>query len=931
MNANSPQTPPPQQRPKPVPPVGWLLGPQMWNFVKGNLLYAAYGSKIDPRKWMRARVYPTDEQIRNGETWNATGDEFWFDYLSDTGDGQQATYSVAYLCLSDLYVQTRDPQQLNIGDAVEKDPRAGYEQLPRGEFLFVGGDTAYHVSDYITLANLFQLPFNWAFADLVKAGRLKRDAPRRPLIGIPGNHDYYDLLDGFHRQFRRPTCDEPPQGPPVTNKTGCPQLAINGFRRVQEASYVALRLPFDWWLWGLDTDVGQIDDLQRNFFRGLCQPDPQKADGSNSIIPPDKLILATTAPTTVLGRIADADFGKVAAAMGQIGLSQPFLPDDKESRDAAHDLSTTGDAKLERGQCRLDISGDTHHYARYWGPQNRQAGDAPLRPEAKRTRVAPEARSYASVVSGVGGAFLHPTTTFIDEIQEQALYPSESVSRGVVAERIFKFWKIWGGGSVWLGGFICAFILYFACAVPPSSRQFLNNLPPLQRLGLTISEPITPTTNVATREPVSSFWNNFGFNIPAWTPPPPCALNQPRYFFGPCAVARPLDLKLGLLLLFASFIPIIAASVFRKKLFNVEGEPDTLRSDAKASEIVNEDGETKIKASDLDSEAFAKPDKWLWLIVALTATLGFLGFATMKPYNAHSAPFVSSLLVLFSIVWGIAAAVLGIRYREFLFKKARRHSIRPVDWLLPRVLSVLSVASIGYGLWSFGMNNLPALLVSDIAFVCALAFLILFNLRLPFSDGAELLMPHGKLVRLVGRFLLGFFHMLLQIAVPFLLIRRGTPLTWALAFALVFLPIVLGQTLMKRNTRWGLTIAWIVYGALMLALPFLTSSFAPTMAPTFLSVDWQGWRGLIPSVIAGITGAIFACVWFGWYLAVCLAFNGHNNEAAGASRIEEFKQFVRIRLTEKTLTAYVIAVDEVSIEGDKLKPRIIDVFQLETK
>ena len=36
-------------------------------------------------------------------------------------------------------------------------------QLPRGEFLFIGGDTAYHASDYMTLVNRIQHPFAYAF------------------------------------------------------------------------------------------------------------------------------------------------------------------------------------------------------------------------------------------------------------------------------------------------------------------------------------------------------------------------------------------------------------------------------------------------------------------------------------------------------------------------------------------------------------------------------------------------------------------------------------------------------------------------------------------------------------------------------------------------------------------------------------------------
>jgi hypothetical protein len=58
-----------------------------------------------------------------------------------------------------------------------------------------------------------------------------------------------------------------------------------------------------------------------------------------------------------------------------------------------------------------------------------------------------------------------------------------------------------------------------------------------------------------------------------------------------------------------------------------------------------------------------------------------------------------------------------------------------------------------------------------------------------------------------------------------------------------------------------------------------------------------------------------SCVWFGWYLAVALLFNGHNNEAGGAARLQGYKQFMRIRLRQDDLTAYVIGFDKAQPEG----------------
>jgi len=96
----------------------------------------------------------------------------------------------------------------------------------------------------MTLVNRIQRPFNYAYEDLRTNKLISDDDPRRPIFGIPGNHDYYDQIDGFRRQFRRPVRPEGPL-PPKQSSGHNAQLTIAGFKRVQEASYVALRLPFN--------------------------------------------------------------------------------------------------------------------------------------------------------------------------------------------------------------------------------------------------------------------------------------------------------------------------------------------------------------------------------------------------------------------------------------------------------------------------------------------------------------------------------------------------------------------------------------------------------------------------------------------------------------------------------------------------------------
>src|SRR5918997_1869705 len=112
-------------------PVAWLFGRQLVRSLKYTLIYTAFGEKLDPRDWMNPRAYtfagggaaasspasasegaaavscpPPWSRRAAGAAAQDEGD-FWFDYLSDTGDGTKAVYSLAYLCMSDLWV--KDP------------------------------------------------------------------------------------------------------------------------------------------------------------------------------------------------------------------------------------------------------------------------------------------------------------------------------------------------------------------------------------------------------------------------------------------------------------------------------------------------------------------------------------------------------------------------------------------------------------------------------------------------------------------------------------------------------------------------------------------------------------------------------------------------------------------------------------------------------
>jgi hypothetical protein len=795
--------------PKPDPekferPVAWLLGRQLIASLKFILLFTAFKGKLDARDWMEAEVFPADDSDHFWSRQDAnTEEEFWFDYIADSGDGQRAMYSVASLCLSDLAIST----ETQVGETVEfvdgTDPaKQGKTLLPRGAFLFIGGDTSYHIADYATLANRVQNPFWWAFNDL----KGSVDGQRHLLFGIPGNHDYYDSLDGFNRQFRRPS-----SGDKIVAGERPPLLMLPTFERRQSASYVALHLPFDWWFWGLDTEAGEIDFRQLEFFRKL-QEDHQ----------PAKLIVATPEPAIVFGKPAEEEENQ-SKTFKAIGLERPFLRKPEP---------------LPKNKCRLDLSGDVHHYARYFGPS--PGSDTP--------------HNYASVMAGGGGAFFHPTQTNVHEVEQKTLYPSADRSRQETANELFKIKNILSGGLVWLFGFVVAFAFFFTAHIPPSSKEAIDRFPPFVSLG--ISQPAQPGTIT----PIS-------------------------FLSSPWTIA--LVLALG---------SLIAALSYSIKLFKKEYDPTAM---------------TPRKKVRLGQRAT------VWLLVAIafaSLAFGIWGFQTYEPSLSR---YSHSFIIFISLLWALLAVIQSVLYSGWLFEESYAQNIRTWHYWPIWVLLVMSVVAVSASFWFFGTHQ-AAYLIADLVQLSILVSMGGGLTYLAVSVGGALQRGIGK----VGFLLLGVSHAVLQLAVPFLLIRKGHLLLAPLAaLVVVVLFQFIGRALAKRRNGWPLAIGWVVFGALLLSIPSIFHA-----APLNLPVE--RWKIFLLCFYAGGVGALMSCVLFGWYLAVSLAFNGHNNEAGGAARSEKFRHLVRFRLNRNGLTGYVIAIDDVGTERKDLHPRLIDVFRI---
>ena len=179
------------------------------------LVSGTFGKFADKREIQREPQLGMDYSVAPGD--------LWIDYLSDTGDGWEATYTMAWLLAQESLDFEGQP-------------------LPRGRILLLGGDQVYPTAEPIAYEDRFIGPFAAALP--------KSDAVDKPdLYAIPGNHDWYDGLGSFLRVF----CAR--------------EGRIGDWRTRQRRSYFALKLPNDWWIWGIDIQLDTyIDDVQLDYF-----------------------------------------------------------------------------------------------------------------------------------------------------------------------------------------------------------------------------------------------------------------------------------------------------------------------------------------------------------------------------------------------------------------------------------------------------------------------------------------------------------------------------------------------------------------------------------------------------------------------------------------------------------------------------------------
>lgn len=293
------------QRPKMV---GWYNPPRLIATGVRVAISTVFGEFVDRRETQAATRKIDPETIDPAYDYHeeSAGQDFWFDFIADTGDGWNSTYAVARLLAEPA---------LNVAQAGAP--------LPRGRLLLMGGDQVYPTASPEAYQTRLVTPFDVAASEKIDPNR-----PPPHLYAIPGNHDWYDGLLAFLALFcrRREATDW---------NIARPGRTIGGRQTQQTRSYFALSLPRGWWLWAADVQLsGYIDQPQIDFFNHVAR---EWMDDKS------RLILCTGMPSW-----AYVDVNDPAPAFRNFSYLERL-------------------ARLARKGHRLCtvLTGDSHHYSRY--------------------------------------------------------------------------------------------------------------------------------------------------------------------------------------------------------------------------------------------------------------------------------------------------------------------------------------------------------------------------------------------------------------------------------------------------------------------------------------------------------------------------------------------------------------------------------------
>ncbi|CAM3955954.1 Calcineurin-like phosphoesterase [Pedobacter westerhofensis] len=291
---------------KPAKMVNWFHPSVLAQSGIKSVVSKMFGNYADRRETQAALDDPEAEDAWEKQTCKYLEEkEIWVDFISDTGDGFNATYSVATIAAQ---------------DELSFICKGKTYALPRAKILVLGGDQIYPTPTSELYHTNFRIPFESALP-------ARDNDPGHPdMYAIPGNHDWYDGLGNFMKVF-------------------CQQRWIGNWKTHQLRSYFAIPLPNNYWLWATDIQLNEdIDKPQQDYFRKIAR-DKMKQD--------DKVILCTAEPSWVYKEMypADSSYDRLQFFIDTYITKEGTICPDKSFRLAAV------------------LTGDLHHYTHYCLPE----------------------------------------------------------------------------------------------------------------------------------------------------------------------------------------------------------------------------------------------------------------------------------------------------------------------------------------------------------------------------------------------------------------------------------------------------------------------------------------------------------------------------------------------------------------------------------
>ncbi len=310
MNSSRPSRPPLAAGELPPRKVAWLHPLQLLRTAYHVWLSTTAKEYIDKREILAALgaiPAPEDDSLppavlERSETIDArtpdrcTYEGLWIDFMADVGDSWEATYAVAtQLAKSELEMRGHDVL------------------LPRAQVVVLGGDLVYPTPSRERYRTRLRSALQAALPECANGH------PGPCLFAIPGNHDWYDGLTSFVREF-------------------CQGGDLGGWRLMQRRSYFAVKLTPGWWLWGIDIALDtRIDPPQQAYFLNVMKNGTPPDDFRKG----DNVILCTAKPAWT-------------ESSDQPGEAY---------RNLHHFVYTI--VKRHGGHVRVILAGDLHHYSRY--------------------------------------------------------------------------------------------------------------------------------------------------------------------------------------------------------------------------------------------------------------------------------------------------------------------------------------------------------------------------------------------------------------------------------------------------------------------------------------------------------------------------------------------------------------------------------------